>query len=723
MALAQSPSDPTANARGLDVQTAIEISQRGLFDRIAFAAIFGVISIAVLPWLVPMAWIAAIAVWEWAIGPWLDRMVARLPEHRAATPYALISLPGAALYQTLALLCLIDGSALGVAIGATWISGAVLNTFVYASANRRLLVATLFPSAGFAIIGPFIAYGLDWRAVIIPVLLGLSALASQRFSVDHGALLRQLADRQLAFADVERKLSIAIEASGDGLFELDLIADRMEVSANWLTMLGYGPGEFGRSVHGWRRFIHRDDLAMLTETYLEHFQGGDTQYASSEIRMRCKGGEFKWVLSRARLVSRTADGAPWRIVGTTIDVSARKALEQQLEAARDAAETANRAKSEFLANMSHEIRTPLNGVMGVASALRRSSLGERQAEMVSVIEDSAESLEVLLADILDLARVEAGRLEISPEAFELRSTVVNLAELFRAKAEEKGLQLTLQVADEIEPHLLGDKVRIKQIVGNLLSNAVKFTELGVVALTVGQALRADGQRLIRFEVKDDGIGFDDAAHGRLFGRFEQADGSITRRFGGAGLGLSISNALAELMGGAITAQSQPGEGATFVLELPLFVAEAPADPATLESRAPVSGLMEAPLRILAAEDHDVNRKVLQLMFDGLSVEMTMAENGREAVERFGEARYDLILMDMQMPEMDGLQAITAIRAIERDDGLSPTPIIMLTANALPEHEAAGRAVGANAFVTKPVSAQALLETIEATLLQLTQAAA
>ncbi len=723
MAAAQPSGDPAGIASGLDVHTAIEISERGLFDRIAFAAIFAVISIAVLPWLVPIVWIASIAIWEWGIGPPLDRMVAKLPEHRAATPYALINLPGAALYQCLALLCLANGSALGVAIGVTWISGAILNCFVYASANRRLLLATLLPTAAFAIIGPFIAYGLDWRSLIIPALLGLSGLASQRFSLDHGAVLAQLADRQMAFADVERKLSVAIEGSGDGLFELDLIADRMQVSANWLTMLGYEPGEFRGEVRGWRRFIHPDDLATLTETYLLHFQGGETPYASSEVRMRCKDGGFKWVLSRARLVSRTAEGMPWRVVGTTIDVSARKALEHELEAARDAAEAANRSKSEFQANMSHEIRTPLNGVIGVASALRRSKLGERQAEMVSVIEDSAESLQVLLADILDLARVEAGRLEIAPEPFELRKTVVNMAELFRAKAEEKGLQLVVAVADDIEPYLFGDKVRIKQIVGNLLSNAVKFTAAGAVSLTVSAGVSEARRRVLRFEVKDDGIGFDAAGHARLFGRFEQADGSITRRFGGAGLGLSISNALAGLMGGTITAQSEPGQGAIFALSLPLIVAAAPAE--TTETSAAVPGRADqgaAPLRILAAEDHEVNRKVLQMMFDGLSVQMTMAENGREALDCFGTATYDLILMDMQMPVMDGLQAIAAIREKEHNEGLPRTPIIMLTANALPEHVAAGGAVRADAFVTKPVSAQALLETIDATLLELTRAA-
>ncbi|HLI66376.1 MAG TPA: PAS domain-containing protein, partial [Caulobacteraceae bacterium] len=371
MSVDQTPGKSAGIASTLDVRTAIEISQRGLFDRIAFAAIFAVIAVAVLPWLLPVCWIVAVAGWEWAVGPRLDAMVARLPNERAATPYALINLPGAALYQTLALICLANGSALGVAIGAVWICGAILNCFVYASANRRLLLATLAPTAVFSILGPFLAYGLDWRSLIIPGLLGLSGLASQRFSLDHGAVLHQLADRQVAFIDAERKLSIAIEGSGDGLYELDLVADSMHVSPNWLVMLGYGPDDFDGHVGSWRTYVHPEDRMTVSAAFQAHFQG-KTPYASAEVRMRCKNGAYKWVLSRARLVERTADGSPWRVIGTTIDVGERKALEQQLEAARDAAEAANRAKSEFLANMSHEIRTPLNGVMGVASALRRS---------------------------------------------------------------------------------------------------------------------------------------------------------------------------------------------------------------------------------------------------------------------------------------------------------------------------------------------------------------
>jgi signal transduction histidine kinase/ActR/RegA family two-component response regulator len=396
-----------------------------------------------------------------------------------------------------------------------------------------------------------------------------------------------------------------------------------------------------------------------------------------------------------------------------------------LAKAKDAAEAANRAKSEFLANMSHEIRTPLNGVMGVAGALRRTKLNARQAAMVAVIEESAESLQVLLADILDLARVEAGKLEIALRPFDMRRLVTNVAELFRSKAEEKGLALSVRVGLGSEALFMGDEVRIKQILGNLLSNAVKFTERGQVSLMVDAAAAKEGTRGLRFEVKDTGIGFDQEVRERLFARFTQADGSITRRFGGTGLGLSISSALAGLMGGEISASSVPGQGSSFVLELPLAQAEAPAGDVPEASPAPpMSGAADAaPLRILAAEDHEVNRKVLQLMFEDLPVDLTLVVDGREAVDMFGAERFDLVLMDMQMPVMDGLQAIAAIRTKERLEGLAHTPIIMLTANALPEHETAGRAAGADAFLTKPISAQDLLSTVERTLTEVAPARA
>jgi CheY-like chemotaxis protein len=290
---------------------------------------------------------------------------------------------------------------------------------------------------------------------------------------------------------------------------------------------------------------------------------------------------------------------------------------------------------------------------------------------------------------------------------------MEVMELFRAKAEDKGLKLAVHIDRAVARRHVGDAVRLKQILGNLLSNAIKFTGEGWVRLDIEAEEEADGVQALSLAVSDTGIGFDAETGARLFTRFAQADGSITRRFGGTGLGLSISGALAQLMGATLEADSAPGRGSCFTLRLALPVAGA-AETAAEDPGDPASAAESAgPLRILVAEDHEVNRRVVQLIFDALEVELTMAVDGQEAVQRFAPGAYDVVLMDMQMPRMDGLEAIAAIRQREAAAAADPTPIIMLTANALPEHEAAGRAAGADGFLTKPIVASALIAAVQA----------
>ncbi|MFK4057592.1 ATP-binding protein [Brevundimonas sp. NPDC046655] len=397
---------------------------------------------------------------------------------------------------------------------------------------------------------------------------------------------------------------------------------------------------------------------------------------------------------------KTAEGGT---VTVCSDISDMKRDAQALAEARDAADAANRAKSQFLANMSHEIRTPLNGVIGVAQALARTDLTAQQREMLDLIHSSSRTLQTLLSDILDLARVESGRLELGDEPFDLTRAVEEAGKLYAAAARDKGLQFFVEVAPEARIWMHGDPVRLKQILTNLVSNAVKFTASGFVSLTVDAAPQG-----LRFVVQDTGIGFDAETRERLFSRFEQADGDITRRFGGSGLGLAISQELAAMMGGGLDCESEPGGGAAFILTLPLRPAEAPAAP-TL-SVAPTDAIFAETrrLRILVADDHPTNRRVVELILDQEAVDLVSVEDGAQAVEACRASVFDLVLMDMQMPVMDGLTATREIRLHEVAMGMSRTPIVMLTANALPEHITAGTEAGADRHLAKPFSVEALL---------------
>ncbi|HEY3811763.1 MAG TPA: MHYT domain-containing protein [Caulobacteraceae bacterium] len=437
-------------------------------------------------------------------------------------------------------------------------------------------------------------------------------------------------------------------------------------------------------------------------------------YAEVEL----DGGADAWVkerLARRRAApstfeQRLSDGRWLRIeerrmpgggvVSVCVDLTDMQRAAEALEKARDDAQSADRAKSEFLANMSHEIRTPLNGVMGIADVLARTELAPMQQDMVQTLRSSAVTLERLLTDVIDLARVESGRLEMRAEPFNLAAAASAVTTLYEAVADEKGVALVFDAASDADVTVLGDAERLKQILANLVSNAIKFTERGEVRLGV----KSDGAGRWLCTVSDTGIGFPAEVKARIFGRFEQADGSVTRRYGGSGLGLAISRQLAEWMNARLDCDSTPGVGSVFSLSIPLATCAAPVSQDDERPAADTSGA----LRVLLADDHPTNRKVVALMLGQVDVDLVQVENGEQAVAAFRDGGFDVVLMDMQMPVMDGLSATRAIRDHERAQGLTATPVIMLTANALPEHLEASRAAGADRHLTKPVGAAALL---------------
>jgi signal transduction histidine kinase/ActR/RegA family two-component response regulator len=399
---------------------------------------------------------------------------------------------------------------------------------------------------------------------------------------------------------------------------------------------------------------------------------------------------------------RTDDGGG---VSVLTDVTEQRETARVMAEARDAAEAANRAKSEFLANMSHELRTPLNGMMGVAQVLEGTKLADRQRELLGVLRNSGAMLNALLSDLLDLARVEAGVVELRPEPTDVAALVATVRDLFTPAAREKGLTLRAAV-DPTAGHVDCDPVRLRQVLGNLVSNAVKFTDKGRVEISVIR--EAD---TLRFAVRDTGPGFDEAQKTTLFQRFRQGDGASTRAHGGAGLGLAICDQLVRLMGGALDCQSRPGHGATFAFTLNLPRSSADAAPASLLAPAP-SPEPVADFRVLVVDDNAVNRQVLELILDSAGVAHAAVENGQEAVEAAQRVGFDVILMDIQMPVMDGFEATRRIRKWERAGGRPRTPIYIVSANCLTEHVEAGRRAGSDGHLNKPISVPELLAALE-----------
>jgi signal transduction histidine kinase/CheY-like chemotaxis protein len=384
-------------------------------------------------------------------------------------------------------------------------------------------------------------------------------------------------------------------------------------------------------------------------------------------------------------------------------VAVLASLEDRVSERTAQLERANTEKSRFLANMSHELRTPLNGVIAISETLAGQETTAKGKELAELIVSSGRLLERVLTDILDFSKIEAGEITLSLDDFSMERLVNHIAELHRASAQAKGLTFRWSIAAEAEGHFAGDTVRITQVLSNLLSNAVKFTEAGEVVLDV----IAFGEE-IRFQVSDSGIGFDEETGQRLFRRFEQADASIRRRFGGTGLGLAISRSLIELMGGRIVVQSRPGHGSTFSVYIPLERLE---DVAIDEGQGEAQHFDITGARVLVAEDHPTNQKVVELILESVGVTPVIVENGQLAIDLLKKERFDVVLMDMQMPELDGLTATALLREFERETGLPRTPVIMLTANALDEHMRASHEAGADLHLSKPIHAQALIESI------------
>ena len=511
--------------------------------------------------------------------------------------------------------------------------------------------------------------------------------------------LRQTAEHAQVIAAAQYRL--LADHSTDIIIRLDMNFRRRYISPASKEVLGYEPEELigKRPIE----LVHPDDVASVDE--LHRRMGAGLERGGAIYRVRHRDGRWIWIDAQLRLVRNSETGAPSEIVGALRDVTARKAIEEALALAKEAADTANLAKSEFLANMSHEIRTPMNGIIGMNGLLLRTPLSADQRKFAEAVGFSADALLAIINDILDISKLEAGKFELEEIDFSLQAVVEDALELMAPQAHDKALELAAWVDEPAQRPLRGDPARMRQIILNLVSNAIKFTERGLVAIEA-RATGSDADGIgIRIDVHDTGIGMNDATKARLFQKFEQADGSIARRFGGTGLGLAICKQLIELMGGRIGVQDRAGGGTTFWVELTLATATDSVD------RAVTAPKRLAGLRILIVDDLAINRTIFrqQLKTHGMLVDE--APSGMAALSILADSRqrgeaFDIVLIDQMMPLMSGEDLAELILA---DGDGRPPKLVLASSSGLPLRNDKAANVGFDAYLVKPIRQKALVD--------------
>jgi sensor domain CHASE-containing protein/nitrogen-specific signal transduction histidine kinase/ActR/RegA family two-component response regulator len=539
--------------------------------------------------------------------------------------------------------------------------------------------------------------------VIGPILAAGYLIEERQRSV------RDREDREAQLDRLSRRLEFALAASKVGVWDYNIATEELVWDDRMKELYDIAGKEGLCDYADWRNRLHPEDLARAEAEFM--YAIDVTGHYNSEYRLRLRDGEVRHIRAIGAVYSG-GDGTR-RIVGVNWDVTADVLRQEELNAKRLEAESATVAKSQFLATMSHEIRTPMNGVLGMLDLLLNAPLASEQRSRAELARTSAQSLLSILNDILDFSKLEADQVVMSEANVAVGSLVAEVAALMSAGAQQKGLTLTHQIAPSVPEYIVTDAGRLRQVLVNLVSNAVKFTERGRIDIRVDYVATGPDGRL-EVEVEDTGVGIPRAARGQLFQRFVQADSSPTRRSGGTGLGLAISRQLVERMGGSIEVESKEGESSLFRFSIhthpgvePRTTVPPPLKPAD-EATSPRA--LNPGLRILLAEDNQTNQLIVQAFVGMAGHSVTIVENGRAAVEAVQSDSFDLVLMDVQMPEMDGPTAACAIRALPGP--ASRIPIIALTANAMSGDREKYLAIGMTDYVSKPVDMTTLLAAID-----------